>query len=108
MDADFALALQLQEEEERRAAQAQQAQQHGQRGSSQSRQQSGSRVSGSRGSSHGKPPSGRPTEQGSQAFTNPIQRHQRPRAAQQAANQEQERPSMGSTFAKWFGFNSKK
>ena len=105
VDADFALAVQLQQEEEHRAAaRQQQSQQHAQRGSSQSRQQSSSRV-GSRGPTQGRPPSGRASDQGVQSFANPMQR---PRSAQQTARQEQEKPSIGSTFAKLFGFGSKK
>ncbi|KAL3149333.1 hypothetical protein ABBQ32_002139 [Trebouxia sp. C0010 RCD-2024] len=110
VDADFALALQLHQEEERRAAARQQqshAQHHGLQGTSQSQQQSSGR-SGSSGSSQGRPPRGRTSDQGPQSFANPMQRHQQSRVAQQAPGQDRDKPSIGNAVAKWFGFGSKK
>ena len=121
VDADFALALQLQEEEQRRAAREQQSRQQGQqqqqqgqghRGPGQARQQqSSSRSSQSRSGSHGRPPSGRSAESSVQSYANPImQRQQRQGGSQQAQQQQQpeEKSSVGSAFAKFFGWSTKK
>ncbi|DBA97220.1 hypothetical protein WJX77_007367 [Trebouxia sp. C0004] len=113
VDADFALALQLQEEEQCRAAREQQSrqqgqqQQQGQSNAGQARQQqSNSRSSQSRSGSHGRPPSGRPAE----SYANPImQRQQRQGRSQQAQQQQpEEKSSVGSAFAKFFGWSTKK
>ena len=122
VDADFALALQLQEEEQRQAARDQQArqqaqqqhqqqqQQQGRRGVTQSRhQQPTSRLSQPKGGAQGRPPSGRPGEQGSnsQSLGNPVMHRHRHAGPQQAPQQQAER-SASSTIAKWFGWGSKK
>lgn len=118
VDADFALALQLQEEEQRRAAreqqtrqQGQQQQQQGQSSAGQARQQqSSSRSSQSRSGSHGRPPSGRSADPGVQSYANPIMQRQHRQGGSQQAQQQQpeEKSSVGSAFAKFFGWNPKK
>ncbi|KAL0054998.1 hypothetical protein WJX82_005576 [Trebouxia sp. C0006] len=120
VDADFALALQLQEEEQRRAAreqqsrqQGQQQQQQGQRSAGQARQQqASSRSSQSRSGSHGRPPSGRSAEPGVQSYANPIMQRQQRQAGSQQAQQQQQQPeeksSVGSAVAKFFGWGTRK
>lgn len=102
MDADYALAMQLQEEEQRQASQHQQARQQPQSGSRSRPQAAAARSDPRSRDAHSRPPSGRHS---AQSFANPMMQQQGARRQAPAQPQQAEKPT--STIAKWFGWGKK-